>query len=82
MTRAPEPFYSISDLIELHVFGNKSHSHIRRIAQLQQKDPTRYAGKVRLSWTIVHSYPRFVTVGGRWGLYASELAKFQSQKIR
>lgn len=78
----PDPFYTLRELVELRVFGKKSVSHLRRVAQLQRVDRRRYTAKIRMSWGVVDSYPQFVMEGGEWGLYESQIAEHRAWKLQ
>lgn len=72
-------FYTLRELATERVFP-QSQSHLRRVAQLQQKDQATFEGKVRMSWVAVNSFPRFTSLGGRWGLYASQIEQHRREK--
>jgi hypothetical protein len=75
-----DPFYTLRDLVEMGVFGTKSVRHLRRVAQHQRIDPRTYESKFEMSLAAAHSYPKFTTEGGRWGLYASQIEEHRMRK--
>ena len=80
MKRAPEPFLDLRELSAQRIFGKKSVRHLRRIAVLQNVDPSTFEGVVETSFRTAYSYPRFTMVGGRWGLYRSQVEAYQRLK--
>lgn len=75
-----EPFYTLQDIVDMRVFGTKSFRTLQEVARLQTKDPRRYKAKLPMSWQAIHTYPRFVKEGGRWGLYASQIEVHRRKK--
>ena len=84
MSRALPPvdrFCPLAELVEMRVFGKKSLWWLRYVASMQTKDPRKYKGKLKASWQLIASYPRFVQEGNTYGLYLRQVAEYQARKM-